>query len=406
MPLVDKDAIRRDVWATAAADPFYRETADAIGQRAMWRYVATPNGVFRTYPAHPSSSNYDPRLRPWWYRALAHPGQLALSTPYTDASGGGIVMTISNIIRRAANDAAPLEAVTGVDFTLGNLQALLDSVADCANLVPPMECALVDSSGLIVLSRELLWSSETPSDLFIGEAYPPIAKDLVRSNYLVKQGCNDFQTVHTRSSYELSLGNSPSMFGTAVSGCFVDDTYALATVPDTNVFLLAFAADSCCLRKAATDVPVRDSEELDFNACDGRFELTPAEAANPTCPPDQSGGNVFYQIPAAPASFPQCFVADCGSISDAAVCLETLGCNLCSRAASSGTVDCRSTSCDGNGDVKGGAPADPCGLTGNEPGGGGSDAARPSAALHIAAVVVAAAAAVGAAATARRDWDH
>lgn len=371
LPMLDEDKVRRDVWATSAADPVYRSASEgSVMRHTLWRYVATPNGVFRSFPAHPSAPNYDPRARPWWARAVAHPGELALSTPYVDASGGGIVTTISNIIRRVDNDAAPLEAVTGVDFTLGEFQSLLDEVVDCD--AQGLECAVIDSSGLVVLSRDTLYAGESLSEHFIGDAYPVIAKDLVLKNVLRSESCNDFQDAVAQGLWQLDLQGETAISGQniASSGCDASDEWAMAGIPGTNAFLLAFTMRACCFRwpypahLEAHGAPERGTEDLDFDECNGQFELTAAEAAAPTCPPDNGNRGVVYEVPVAHAGLQDCYAVNCAIIQTKEACLETVGCNLCFSGTANGDYTCKDTECDasaGSGaSTSSGAPSDPC----------------------------------------------
>jgi len=342
----DAERIKRDVWATAPADAAYRASTGVM-DRVLWRYVATPSGVFRSFPAHPSSSTYDPRIRPWWYRALAHPEAMAVSTPYADASAGATVVTVSNIIRRSDSGAAPLEAVTGVDFTLGNLQAIMDSVFDCR--AGGLMCVLVDSSGLLVLNDDLLFNENlATSDLFIGDVYPAIAIDLRDQGVLSPAPCNDFQDQSAVMVYTLETSSAVSRQGPG--RCSDEDTeYALAPIEGTNIFLLAVTvSDTCeCVSDRDDDAPSNGfAEELDFEQCPVEFDLSTAQRANPTCPPSASSGSSYYEIERATAGTPECFQASCSAITSASACLETLGCHLCSEADPSVEADCRSDACD------------------------------------------------------------
>lgn len=44
------------------------------------------------------SNAYDPTRRPWFARAVASKGKICISTPYLDASGSGLMNTISTTV--------------------------------------------------------------------------------------------------------------------------------------------------------------------------------------------------------------------------------------------------------------------------------------------------------------------
>lgn len=49
------------------------------------RYVATVNGVIQVYPGCMLSSDIEPTRRPWFKKAMEHPGKIVLTEPYLDA---------------------------------------------------------------------------------------------------------------------------------------------------------------------------------------------------------------------------------------------------------------------------------------------------------------------------------
>ncbi|VEL08167.1 unnamed protein product [Protopolystoma xenopodis] len=63
-----------------------------------WTYIGMRSGVFRSYPGHRSESMYDPTKRPWYWRTIASPDKITISTPYMDSAGSGKVVTISQAV--------------------------------------------------------------------------------------------------------------------------------------------------------------------------------------------------------------------------------------------------------------------------------------------------------------------
>ena len=47
--------------------------------QAVWRYIATRNGVVRVFPGVHVNKYFDARLRSWYQRALSRPGTVFVS---------------------------------------------------------------------------------------------------------------------------------------------------------------------------------------------------------------------------------------------------------------------------------------------------------------------------------------
>lgn len=67
---------------------------------AVWRYIATPNGVVRIFPGVQLNRFYDPRIRSWYQRAVAQPGRFVVSSPYLDDFGAGHILSVSQSIQQ------------------------------------------------------------------------------------------------------------------------------------------------------------------------------------------------------------------------------------------------------------------------------------------------------------------
>ena len=75
-----------------------------IVRQAVWHYIGTATGVVRIFPGVQESKYYDPRARPWYQKAVANPGTVAITSPYLDALGGGHVITLSQSIQQTGCD--------------------------------------------------------------------------------------------------------------------------------------------------------------------------------------------------------------------------------------------------------------------------------------------------------------
>jgi hypothetical protein len=80
----------------------------------VWTYVATPSGIFRSFPGHQSQKMYDPTIRPWYYKGIHGNGVPTVSTPYLDASGSGKVVTLVQAVFEGTPSASPATCDTKV----------------------------------------------------------------------------------------------------------------------------------------------------------------------------------------------------------------------------------------------------------------------------------------------------
>ena len=60
--------------------------------------MGTARGMFRMYPGSPIAEGFDPTNRPWYKRAKINPSVQSISTPYVDAAGAGVIVTMSKPI--------------------------------------------------------------------------------------------------------------------------------------------------------------------------------------------------------------------------------------------------------------------------------------------------------------------
>jgi hypothetical protein len=166
-----------------------------------------------TLPFPPSTHSL---TRPWYRRAVVCALQegcsLAVSTPYTDASGAGTVLTLSQPILVGGTGPANVVAVLGVDFTMAHFAGerpkcahalgsqisgsvhlwlhavLVHRVLACsfpvvrvADLVRTAtngrctpnsdRCFVVDSGGFIVWHKDLAGASSSP---LVQDWYPSV----------------------------------------------------------------------------------------------------------------------------------------------------------------------------------------------------------------------------------------
>ncbi|QEK11615.1 hypothetical protein FQB35_04140 [Crassaminicella thermophila] len=64
----------------------------------MFAYFGTADGEMYSYPEDELPEDYDPRVRPWYKKAIENKGKTVLSEPYQDASTGEVVITVAKTV--------------------------------------------------------------------------------------------------------------------------------------------------------------------------------------------------------------------------------------------------------------------------------------------------------------------
>ena len=89
-------------------EPRWKSRSRSFEYLVSLSYIATNAGVIRAYPGVRWPRRYDPTTRPYYHRAVANRGTLAVSYAYYDAAGTGKVITLSEVLylgRRSDNSS-------------------------------------------------------------------------------------------------------------------------------------------------------------------------------------------------------------------------------------------------------------------------------------------------------------
>ena len=63
----------------------------------VWMYFGSPTGVAQLFPGNYWGTGWDPTRRPWYDRAISNlNATAAISTPYIDAGGAGLMNTLAS----------------------------------------------------------------------------------------------------------------------------------------------------------------------------------------------------------------------------------------------------------------------------------------------------------------------
>ncbi|MHA1699166.1 MAG: cache domain-containing protein [Promethearchaeota archaeon] len=87
-----------------------------------WIYMGFEAGFHRSYPWHSYSSFYDPRARSWYKLARNHSGSVVFTSPYLDASGQGLMISIAKTITNESLVTNNLIGVISVDLRIETLR--------------------------------------------------------------------------------------------------------------------------------------------------------------------------------------------------------------------------------------------------------------------------------------------
>ncbi|CAL1539791.1 unnamed protein product [Lymnaea stagnalis] len=110
--------IRADVLITYPIEEIWKTRNFESLDQVKWTNVGLRSGVFRTYPGHRSTRNYDPTQRPWYKRTSSAPHKTSVSTPYMDSAGVGKINTISQAVFEGMTPKTDEECA---NFTKGKL---------------------------------------------------------------------------------------------------------------------------------------------------------------------------------------------------------------------------------------------------------------------------------------------
>ena len=79
-------------------EPLWKGRSRTYEYLVSLSYIGTNAGVIRAYPGVRWPRRYDPTTRPYYHRAVASRGTLAVSYAYYDAAGTGKVITLSEVL--------------------------------------------------------------------------------------------------------------------------------------------------------------------------------------------------------------------------------------------------------------------------------------------------------------------
>ncbi|QTA38186.1 methyl-accepting chemotaxis protein [Thermosipho ferrireducens] len=86
-------------------------------KEALYVYIGLEDGRFYIYPKVDLPEGYDPRIRPWYKKAMENKGKVIITEPYIDAASENIVMTVAKTV----TSNGKVVGVVAIDFNAADL---------------------------------------------------------------------------------------------------------------------------------------------------------------------------------------------------------------------------------------------------------------------------------------------
>ncbi|MBU6136856.1 methyl-accepting chemotaxis protein [Clostridium tertium] len=96
-----------------------------VNEDVVSAYIGSEDGKFLLSPYEDMGSDYDPRNREWYKKAINNPSEVIMSEPYEDALNERIVVTYS---RAVFNDIGELQGVIAIDKNLEKLSEIVRNI--------------------------------------------------------------------------------------------------------------------------------------------------------------------------------------------------------------------------------------------------------------------------------------
>ncbi|WP_019376062.1 methyl-accepting chemotaxis protein [Virgibacillus halodenitrificans] len=123
---------------------FLKRTGDA-NNSILNTYIGNEEtGEIAIYPNTIFDSDYDPRERPWYKRAVEHDGAPVWTEPYEDAASGEMIVTIAQAYYNTKNE---MLGVAALDVSIDTLVSMVDKV----KIGETGYATLIDTNGNLVV---------------------------------------------------------------------------------------------------------------------------------------------------------------------------------------------------------------------------------------------------------------
>ncbi|XP_052072384.1 VWFA and cache domain-containing protein 1-like isoform X13 [Mytilus californianus] len=328
-----KDDVRATVWATYKAEQFWKQQP---ASHLAWRYIGTKAGVIRVYPAVTLTKSYDHEKRTWWRETTSHPGIIYITSPYQDAWGSGILLTLAHtIFKRGSNQVT---AVVGTDFPLQYFSYFIDNIYPVCT-TKDFKCMIIDDSGFLVIHQAFKETTDPeyfddPKHITILE--PTIAEAMKENDVFNRLTCKDLSTNKELQSFRVTL---PAGRSTGLSFDQTDNKFELRPVVDTNIFILRIKKEltsSACKCDSNVQPDFRECNNncdcicykpIVYNVCTNVYTTTIADSSLPCSARllDKSGISINENL----TGLQSCFDPKCNEKTTKKDCYSEFQCSWC-----------------------------------------------------------------------------
>ncbi|KAL5487197.1 hypothetical protein EMCRGX_G019772, partial [Ephydatia muelleri] len=310
-----------------------------IGRSTSVRsHLATPTGVYLTYPALQLVDSFQPSYTLWYTAAVTHPGRIAL-VPATFNDLSGAVYSVSSAVMATTPSTGQIRAVLASDRSLGSLRGMISAASNGACEGSNSFCFIIDDSGRMVYSPDLLTylSSSSSGPFFMlnygtpNMQFQEILTALISMpGFPIKQGCMDYlnPSVKFRVFYSFPLYNNSTLVGGS-GGC----QFKLKMIPGTNAFF-GVATTTCTPRELCfCPATCINCASIQATACECPCSCSKDCSSTQVmmgCPSGVSGSASYMAESNTGASgLTSCPTSTCSAITDLSTCAGTVGCQWC-----------------------------------------------------------------------------
>uniref|UniRef100_A0A336KQQ9 CSON014583 protein n=1 Tax=Culicoides sonorensis TaxID=179676 RepID=A0A336KQQ9_CULSO len=247
-----RDDIKNDVLASLRVMTYLKRmhvNADTMKKYIIRRYVSTVNGVLQVYPGCLLESEFEATRRPWFLKAMEHPGRLVITEPYLDAGGAGYVVTVAYTIFQGRSDGQQFTtssssserqtpmAVIALDFTQGFFyKLLLDASHLCGN--NNIKCFLMDDKGYLIAHPDIILPAINNNRLLsehLTAKESQVASDILNhERFVSKRLCNNYINRTVQRYYQFNISHT-DIVTNLVQG--EKTKYQIMLIPNTNIFI-------------------------------------------------------------------------------------------------------------------------------------------------------------------------
>lgn len=263
------------------------------------RYAATISGVLQIYPGCLLPADFEPSTRPWFLKAMQHPGKIVITEPYLDSGGAGYIITIAhtifegkaNALHNPARDSAV--AIIALDVPYGFLYKLILDTPLCQE--NNIKCILFENEGYLIAHPSMMEPVTDKKNVrrpheHLTHKESFLANDILNHKMLVtKLACANYENRTVQRYYKFNTSLT-EVLTNVVHGERIK--YKITSVFGTNIF--AAVLNSTCDGGAFCPCSTVDRICLNCNRMDQTDCECPCECPMQMKSPivDDNGDNV------------------------------------------------------------------------------------------------------------------